>query len=65
MTDAEFVPEIAQPLSGHADDYDRLLQLIGDARVVLLGEATHSTDESAPASGKKGNCQRLIRLKYE
>ena|SRR5436853_4004774 len=45
MTDAEFVREIAQPLSGHADDYDPLLQFIGDARVVLLGEATHGTDE--------------------
>jgi erythromycin esterase-like protein len=40
MTDAEFVREIAQPLSGHTGDYDRLLQLIGDARVVLLGEGT-------------------------
>src|SRR5881392_3399190 len=45
MTDAEFVREIAQPLSGHAGDYDPLLQSIGDARVVLLGEATHGTDE--------------------
>jgi erythromycin esterase-like protein len=45
MTDAEFVREIAQPLSGRADDYDPLLQFIGDARVILLGEATHGTDE--------------------
>ena len=45
MTDAEFVREIAQPLSGHAHDYDPLLQLIGDARVVLLGEATHGSHE--------------------
>ena len=45
MTDAEFVREIAQPLSGHADDYDPLLQLIGNARVVLVGEATHGTEE--------------------
>jgi len=45
MTDGEFVREIAQPLSSHADDYDPLLQLIGDARIVLLGEATHGTDE--------------------
>ncbi len=45
MTDAEFVREIAQPLSGHAHDYDPLLQLIGDARVTLLGEATHGTHE--------------------
>jgi erythromycin esterase-like protein len=34
-----------QPLSGAADDYDPLLELIGDARVVLLGEASHGTHE--------------------
>ena len=45
MTDAEFVREIAQPLSGGAEDYDGLLELIGDARFVLLGEATHGTHE--------------------
>jgi erythromycin esterase-like protein len=45
MTDAEFVREIALPLSGDADDYDKLLELIGDARFVLLGEATHGTHE--------------------
>jgi erythromycin esterase-like protein len=41
MTEAEFVREIGQPLSGSANDYDALLELIGDARSVLLGEATH------------------------
>jgi erythromycin esterase-like protein len=45
MTDAEFVREIAQPLSGKPNDYDKLLELIGDARFVLLGEATHGTHE--------------------
>jgi erythromycin esterase-like protein len=45
MTDAEFVREIAQPLSGGADDYNGLLELIGDARFVLVGEATHGTHE--------------------
>ena len=45
MTDAEFVREIAQPLSGDAKDYDALLELIGDARIVLLGEASHGTHE--------------------
>jgi len=45
MTDAELVREIAEPLSGGANDYDRLLELIGDARFVLLGEATHGTHE--------------------
>jgi erythromycin esterase-like protein len=45
MTDAEFVREIAQPLTGNTNDYDPLLELIGDARFVLLGEATHGTHE--------------------
>jgi erythromycin esterase-like protein len=35
----------ARPLTGHAGDYDALIELIGDARVVLLGEATHGTRE--------------------
>jgi erythromycin esterase-like protein len=45
MTNAEFAREIAQPLSGDANDYDKLLELIGNARFVLLGEATHGTHE--------------------
>lgn len=36
---------IAQPLNGGARDYDRLLESIGDARIVLLGEDTHGTSE--------------------
>ena len=35
----------AVPLSGGAADYDALLELVGDARLVLLGEATHGTHE--------------------
>lgn len=45
MTDPEFVREVAQPLGGEESDYDELLKLIGDARVVLLGEASHGTHE--------------------
>ncbi len=45
MTEPEFVHEIAQPLTGAANDYDALLELIGDARFVLLGEASHGTHE--------------------
>jgi len=35
----------ARPLTGADDDYDELLERIGDARFVLLGEATHGTHE--------------------
>jgi erythromycin esterase-like protein len=35
----------AGTLSGAADDYDPLLDVIGDARIVLLGEASHGTHE--------------------
>lgn len=35
----------ARPLTGSASDYDPLLELVGDARFVLLGEATHGTAE--------------------
>src|SRR5438552_14302170 len=45
MTDAEFVRELAQPLDGESNDYDALLDLIGNARIVLLGEASHGTHE--------------------
>ena len=32
-------------LTGNSTDYTPLLQMIGDARFVLIGEATHGTDE--------------------
>ena len=35
----------AHPLTGDARDYDALLARIGDARIVLLGEASHGTHE--------------------
>jgi erythromycin esterase-like protein len=35
----------AVPLTGSAHDYDALVSRIGDARIVLLGEATHGTHE--------------------
>jgi erythromycin esterase-like protein len=34
-----------QPLDGSLRDYDALLERIGDARFVLIGEATHGTHE--------------------
>ncbi len=41
----DLVRDAAHPLTGSAQDYDPLLELIGDARFVLLGEATHGTHE--------------------
>jgi erythromycin esterase-like protein len=35
----------AQPLTGALDDYDSLLQRIGDRPFVLIGEASHGTHE--------------------
>lgn len=39
------VREAAHPLTGSERDYDSLMKLIGDARFVMLGEATHGTRE--------------------
>src|SRR6058998_1211039 len=41
----DVVREAAQPLAGTTVDYDPLLELIGNARFCLLGEATHGTHE--------------------
>ena len=35
----------ARRLSGNASDFDLLLERIGDAAIVLLGEASHGTHE--------------------
>ena len=35
----------AQPIRGAGNDYDGLMDLIGNARFVLLGEATHGTHQ--------------------
>ncbi len=42
---ADVVREAAHPLAGGIDDYDPLMRLIGDAPLVLIGEASHGTHE--------------------
>lgn len=39
------IQQVAHPLTGAAQDYDALLELIGDAGFVLIGEASHGTHE--------------------
>src|SRR6266403_4009903 len=48
MTDPtlrEALSDTLHPLTGAAEDYDRIVDLVGDARFVLLGEASHGTHE--------------------
>jgi erythromycin esterase-like protein len=42
---AKRIREAAEPLTGSPRDYDPLLEMVGDAHFVLLGEATHGTHE--------------------
>lgn len=57
----EIIRNAAHPLTGSSSDYDSLLKLIGDARFVLLGEASHGTHEFYRERAKI--TQRLIREK--
>ena len=41
----ESLRDAAHPLTGAAEDYASLMGLIGDARYVLVGEASHGTHE--------------------
>ena len=48
MNDSQLISLIQQhaiPLTGTKNDFDPVLDLIGDAQCVLLGEATHGTHE--------------------
>jgi erythromycin esterase-like protein len=44
-TIAEILRRAAHPVAGGRADYDPLMEMIGDAAVVLLGEASHGTHE--------------------
>src|SRR3954468_6912383 len=55
------VQQAAHPLTGAAEDYDPLLDLVGDAQFVLLGEASHGTHEFYRARAEI--TRRLIREK--
>jgi len=57
----EAIRAAALPLNGGPRDYDALLDLVGDARFVLLGEATHGTHEFYEERAKI--TQRLIEEK--
>jgi erythromycin esterase-like protein len=58
---ARAVRHAAIPLTGAEGDYDALLELVGDARFVLLGEATHGTHEFYRA--RADITRRLVREK--
>src|SRR5438132_7725507 len=42
---AEKIRTAAKPLTGALHDYDPLIERIGDAKFVLIGEASHGTHE--------------------
>ena len=44
-TDVDEIARDAVELTGAQGDYDRLLELVGDRRFVLLGEASHGTHQ--------------------
>src|SRR6266702_1907971 len=41
----DLIRKSLHPLMGSAEDYDPLLEIVGDARFVLLGEASHGSHE--------------------
>jgi erythromycin esterase-like protein/adenine/guanine phosphoribosyltransferase-like PRPP-binding protein len=55
------VRKAARPLAGADRDYDPLMELIGESRFVLLGEASHGTHEFYRERGRI--TQRLIEEK--
>lgn len=57
----ESIRAALHPLTGAAADYDPLLEQIGEARLVLLGEASHGTHEFYQA--RADITMRLLREK--
>src|SRR5438876_5567667 len=57
----ELLRERARPLTGVGGDYDALLEEIGNAKFVLLGESTHGTHEFYRARAEL--TKRLIQEK--
>ena len=45
LSDTDILRKSLHPLVGSAEDYDPLLEIVSDARFVLLGEASHGTHE--------------------
>ena len=42
---ADVISKKARALAGSPNDYDALVEMVGEARFVLLGEASHGTHE--------------------
>ena len=42
---SDHISVAAEPLAGSPNDYDSLMEMVGEARFVLLGEASHGTHE--------------------
>ncbi|MHB1209170.1 MAG: erythromycin esterase family protein [Acidimicrobiales bacterium] len=45
LSSMEILEEALRPITGAVEDYDDLIESIGDRRVVLIGEASHGTHE--------------------
>ena len=58
---AQSIAEVPEPMAGLEDRLDPVLDWIGDASIVLLGEATHGTHEFYHA--RANLTKRLIREK--
>ncbi len=43
--DSAVIAEQARTIRGEREDYDALLERVGDRRLVLIGEASHGTHE--------------------